>query len=41
MKEFIKTVEEKHKMIANISKNTRNTKQLKQEHRYLSEYIYQ
>lgn len=45
VKEFIKTVEEKHKMIANIPKNTRNTKQLKtgrspQEYRYLSEYIY-
>ncbi len=40
VKEFIKTVEEKHKMIANIPKNTRNTKQINQEYRYLSEYIY-
>lgn len=40
VKEFIKTVEEKHKIIANIPKNTRNTKQIRQEHRYLSEYIY-
>lgn len=40
VKEFIKTVEQKHKMIANIPKNTRNTKQIKQEYRYLSEYIY-
>lgn len=32
---------EKHKMIANIKQNKRNTKKTQQEYRYMSEYIYQ
>jgi 3-methyladenine DNA glycosylase Tag len=40
VKSFIEIIEEKHKIIANIPKNQRNTKKINQEHRYLSEYIY-
>lgn len=39
-KEFIETIEDKHQMIANIPKNKRNSSKIKQEYRYLSEYIY-
>ncbi len=39
-KEFIENIEEKHLMIANIPKNKRNATKIKQECRYLSEYIY-
>ena len=39
-KDFIATIEKKHKMIANIPKNKRNSKKIVQEYRYLSEYIY-
>ena len=39
-KEFIENIEQKHKMIANIPKNKRNTKKIAQEYRYLGEYIY-
>jgi transposase len=39
-KTFIETIETKHKMIANIPKNKRNSKKIAQEYRYLSEYIY-
>lgn len=39
-KEFIETIEQKHQMIANIPKNKRNSSKIKQEYRYLSEYIY-
>lgn len=37
---FRKTIEEKHRFIANIPKNKRNKKKTEQEHAYLSEYIY-
>ena len=33
-------IENKHKMIANIPKNKRNSKKIAQEYRYLGEYIY-
>ena len=39
-KAFIELIETKHKMIANIPKNRRNSKNIAQEYRYLSEYIY-
>lgn len=39
-KEFIETIEQKHQMIANIPRNKRNSNKIKQEYRYLSEYIY-
>jgi len=39
-KEFIDTIETKYQMIANIPRNKRNTSKIKQEYRYLSEYIY-
>jgi hypothetical protein len=39
-KAFIDTIEQKHKMIANIPKNKRNGKKIEKEYRYLSEYIY-
>ena len=39
-KAFIETIEQKHQMIAHIPKNKRNEKKIKQEYRYLSEYIY-
>lgn len=39
-KEFIENIEQKHQMIANIPKNKRNAGKIKQEHRYLSAYIY-
>ncbi len=39
-KEFIENIEQKHKMIANIPKNKRNSKKIAQEYRYLGEYIY-
>ena len=37
---FIEVIENKHKMIANIPKNKRNSKKTAQEYRYLGEYIY-
>jgi transposase len=37
---FIEEIETKHKMIANIPKNKRNTKNIAQQYRYLGEYIY-
>lgn len=39
-KAFIENIENKHKMIANIPKNKRNSKKIAQEYRYLGEYIY-
>jgi transposase len=39
-KDFIESIEKKHKMIANIPKNKRNSKKIAQEYRYLGEYIY-
>jgi len=40
VKGFIEYIENKHKMISNIPKNRRNTKDEKQTSRYFSEYIY-
>jgi DNA repair ATPase RecN len=40
IKDFIETIETRHKMIANIPKNKRNTKKIAQAYSYLSEYIY-
>lgn len=40
VKECIEWIETKHKMIANIPKNKRNSKKIAQEYRYLGEYIY-
>lgn len=40
VKSFIEEIENKHKMIANIPKNKRNSKKAAQEYRYLGEYIY-
>lgn len=37
---FIEKIETTYKMIANIPKNKRNTKKVKQHYRYLGEYIY-
>jgi transposase len=37
---FIETIEQKHKIIANIPKNKRNNKKIERDYRYLSEYIY-
>ena len=40
IQKFIETIETKYKMIANIPKNKRNSKEIEQEYRYLGEYIY-
>jgi hypothetical protein len=37
---FIKYIQEKHQMIANIPKNKRNSRKIEQAYRYLSDYIY-
>lgn len=40
IQDFVETIEKKHKMIANIPKNKRNSKKIAQGYRYLGEYIY-
>jgi len=40
VKAFIEMIEEKYNVIANIPRNKRNAKNINQEYRYLSEYIY-